>query len=375
MRAINVLYVVPSLKRTGPINQLFDLVANFGTDSVNPTVLALSHPKDESREHEFSAIGVPVINLNLPRLGSVIKGVSSAREAASAIQAQVVHTQGFRGDLVGAALSPNFPVFSTVHNFPQIDYSLRYGFLKGLVMSKIHMRLLRRFNRVVTVSQAAKENLDVHFKLPNSLAIPNGIDLSVYKEPNSDAKKAARVSLGLPLDGRIWISVGHLSDLKNPTMLIEAWKQKYAYSERNFLIFVGDGSDRAKCQEIAANTFSIMFSGRVNNVHEYLAASDVFLSASKTEGFHSAALEAMASGLPLVLSDIPAHREFFSNSGEIGTLFKVDDVENLRQSIDWIAASDLASLGARARESAVKNYAASRVSAMYVAAYKDEIIQ
>jgi len=69
--------------------------------------------------------------------------------------------------------------------------------------------------------------------------------------------------------------------------------------------------------------------GFVDNVADYLRAADIFVSASLTEGCPNAVMEAMACGLPVILSDIPPHREILSFNEKAGLLFTAGDTESL----------------------------------------------
>ncbi len=75
-------------------------------------------------------------------------------------------------------------------------------------------------------------------------------------------------------------------------------------------------------------------------MEDYLGAVDVFVSASLTEGCPNAVMEAMACGLPVVLSDIPAHREILAFDQRAGQMFPANDVAALSEIL-----SDMADTG------------------------------
>jgi glycosyltransferase involved in cell wall biosynthesis len=72
--------------------------------------------------------------------------------------------------------------------------------------------------------------------------------------------------------------------------------------------------------------------GFVDNIYEYYKAMDIFIISSRSEGFSLALLEAAASGLPIIASDIPGNNEFISN-GKTGLLFKMNKPGDLLMKI------------------------------------------
>ncbi|KII75256.1 glycosyltransferase family 4 protein, partial [Vibrio renipiscarius] len=70
---------------------------------------------------------------------------------------------------------------------------------------------------------------------------------------------------------------------------------------------------------------NILFLGNVDNVVDYLSLADVFIMFSKSEGFPNAVLEALSTGLPCILSNIPSHADVKEIMGDCITLIEEDD--------------------------------------------------
>ena len=137
--------------------------------------------------------------------------------------------------------------------------------------------------------------------------MPLPINCSLFKK---DAKKRAlmRCRLGIPDDEKVIICVGRFSDVKNQGFLINVMHYLEAKNSKDEyrLILVGDGENKKKVKEKAQMYEvydKIKFTGIVNDVYDYLNASDVFVLPSFYEGFPTVILEAVASGLPCVISD------------------------------------------------------------------------
>ena len=107
--------------------------------------------------------------------------------------------------------------------------------------------------------------------------------------------------------------------------------------------------------------------GRVENVDEYLQASDCLLSASRSEGLPNSVIEALAWGLPVILSDIPAHREIHRIEKNAGSLFALQNHQALAQLIEDFERSDITAYAARsiAAESLNANVMANHYQDLY----------
>lgn len=160
---------------------------------------------------------------------------------------------------------------------------------------------LKRFAAIIAVS---KKNRDFLIKRDPTLAskihyIPNGVDTRRFRPLD---RNECRDRLGLPLDEKIAIFVGHFIERKGPFQVLKAIRKIGVKG-----IFLGEGV----LQETGDD---VLFSGSVINddLHYWLNAADVFVLPSAAEGMSNAILEAMACGLPLVVSDLDFNREFLT---------------------------------------------------------------
>jgi N-acetyl-alpha-D-glucosaminyl L-malate synthase BshA len=125
------------------------------------------------------------------------------------------------------------------------------------------------------------------------------------------------------------------------------------------LVMVGDGPDRVVAEDETRRLgveSSVSFLGKVDNVAPLLASADLYLLPTESESFGLSALEALASGVPVIGTNAGGLPEVVRN-GETGFLFKVGDVEGmgtaalelLRNPEMWNAMSELGAADARAR--------------------------
>ncbi len=126
-----------------------------------------------------------------------------------------------------------------------------------------------------------------------------------------------------------------------------------------WLVMVGDGPDRPEAEDEARKLgveSRVHFPGKIDNVAPLLASADLFLLPSTSESFGLSALEALASGVPVVGTNAGGMPEVVRN-GETGFLCEVGDIEGMaRASLSiltdtkkWNAMSELGAADARAR--------------------------
>lgn len=231
------------------------------------------------------------------------------------------------------------------------------------------MPALATFDHVVFCSTSVKESLPPSFhwlrRGPTSI-IPNGADLTRIERNRAAGCDA---SDGDRSEFRIG-SVGRLISSKNWESLLAAFARAHASSWR--LACFGEGSQlaalRAFSERLSIDSI-VEFAGCIprNELFGRLWDLDVFVSMSYREGLPVSVLEAMACGLPVVLSDIPPHREIAQKTNVV-PLIDPDDAASLSSELSRIAAmSPIARrrLGQRCRRVVQQHYSAVAMVSRY----------
>ncbi len=318
----NLLYVVSTLKRSGPTNQLYNLIKYLDREKFYPHLITLSPEPEDSRWADYEALGINLYSLNLSRLRGFFDAKRELNKLIDSIKPDLIHTQGIRPDILSSQLSFKCPNIATIRNLPQQDYVMSYGSFLGRLMTWIHIRAMKDLFMCVGVSKAVSINLTENFSVSNTCAILNGVDVEVYNLVDSEEKQVLRKHISLPASGRVWISSGHLSERKDPLFLIRMWKEYLVDSPNDHLVFIGDGDEKERCEEESSGLENVHIVGRVKNVEVFLKASDYFVSSSHAEGLPNAVLEALACGLPVLLSDIGPHKEIWQLDPKIGEVYQ-----------------------------------------------------
>ena len=126
--------------------------------------------------------------------------------------------------------------------------------------------------------------------------------------------------------GRRWLAVGRLAPQKNFAMLLHAFAQAAAPTDR--LTILGDGPDRAALRNLAARLdIAAQFDlpGHVNPLDDWLANSDALLLSSDFEGVPAVVIEALAAGCPVIATDCSVSMRDLLDHGRLGTLVPIRD--------------------------------------------------
>lgn len=278
------------------------------------------------------------------------------------LEVDLIQSQGIRSDILISKLNNYRPRISTLRNYPELDYPMTYGTITGRLMLKQHIKALKSLNCCVGVSEAVTSNAKRKYGLNNMVIIHNGVETGYFYRVSAWKKWELRKKLNLPEKAVLWITTGHLTERKNPTFLIKVWQNFSIAKSNQHLVFIGDGNLSNLCRDAAGAAKNITFVGRTKDVASYLQAADFYLSASRAEGFPNAVLEAMACGLPALLSDIEPHQEIKSYNSEGVRLFRCDNEADLVDRIKDMLAADY-ELYADGASGAVEKHFSARIMA------------
>ena len=182
---------------------------------------------------------------------------------------------------------------------------------------RLFFGLLKRDDLVITVSKNQAKYTMERYKIPENLflTIYNGVDITYWKTPIPGFEyNELRELYALPHTAKVIVLTGTLRPEKNHVGAIRALRILHeTYKLKAYLLFVGGGPmlDNLKsfAKESELESF-VKFAGHQNDVRPFYWISDLFtLCSDRVETFSLAALEAMACGLPAVLTDIGGANE------------------------------------------------------------------
>ena len=261
-------------------------------------VVAVLSPHDADN-HPFirrlEALGVPFTRL-------VVGGRSYFREyralsnLVQRLQPQVVHTHGYRADLIGGlvARAHGIPTVSTVHGFTGARLRIRINErLQCLILRRAHAVIAVSLPLVERLAQAGVSRDRIHY-------VPNGF-LPIV---SSVARAEARDMLGIRTSGLVAGWVGRLSPEKGSDVMLDALAETPLSWQ---LAIIGDGPQRDILRNHADRlgvSDRVYWHGSIPSAGSLLSAFDAVVLSSRTEGTPITLLEAMHASVPIVATRV-----------------------------------------------------------------------
>jgi glycosyltransferase involved in cell wall biosynthesis len=332
---LKVLHVINTLSAGGAERHLLNLSRELRRRGVEVVIACLREtvPGSRSLRPEFEREGARVVDLEatdrfawrfLARVPGLIQ-----RE-----RPDILHTHLPRADIGGVLWRRlgHLPWVCSVHDIHSASWDPTWAI-------PLVSRLWRRADHVIAISEAVSAWLEQECRVPaaRTTAIHYGIETQPFQAP---ARPQAR-TLG-PIIG----VVGRLEPRKGHETLIRAMPAVLARFPNASLRIAGhdhQGYESTLKRLVAELSLGerVTFVGYEHDVPRFLADVDVFALASRAEGFGQAVIEAMASGLPVVVSKLAPFDEIVRD-GQSGRLAEVDSPAAFAEAICAVAADPAA---------------------------------
>ena len=328
MDSIQTIHVIYRLDTGGLQNGIVNLINNMDTSKFENAICCLTQGGDFEKRLNKNIKVSKMFKKPGNDYQLYIKLIKYLKE----IKPTIVHTRNWAGmDGIIAAKIAGVPIIvHGEHGFEITDLTgqnKKRKFIRKLVLSTM-------IDKIVTVSKNLKNRLinEIKIKPEKIIHIPNGVDTNKF---NIYKKEFIRKKFGFKKEDFIIGIVARLDPIKNHKTLIFAFKEIVTIHPNTNLAIVGDGSLRNKLEN---QTYQlgiknkVIFMGERDDVPEILKTFDIFVLPSLNEGMSNTILEAMATGIPVIASNVGGNPELVID-GETGFLFPTNDVESLVQKI------------------------------------------
>ncbi len=366
-----VVYLITNCKNSGPMNQTLNIIKNLDRNLFQPIIVTLFlEDLANSVIQRFLDIVPEFYCLNMGKISSIFTGKKQVACLLGTLKPDLIVGLGMPPYRMSLGYKKAAHLV-TLRNYCYQDYPDKYGKIIGKFLAWNDMTLIKRLSREGEKFLVCSESLAKLYKEKDSLNIDfirNGVDISKYRPIDQIAKKAIRGKLGLPIDKTILSYAGQFNERKDQQFAITGLLN-IRNNDNLFMILMGDGPCLEMLKSLYGGDSHFLFTGNINNVSEYLQASDLYVSTSKSEGMPNGVLEAMATGLPVLLSDIPQHLEVLEVGDSYGISYHIGDMDDFVQKLGKILECDLNGIGKKACQIANNDFSATSMSKQYQEVY------
>jgi glycosyltransferase involved in cell wall biosynthesis len=225
-----------------------------------------------------------------------------------------------------------------------VFHSTRLHSLKERLQMLFYARLFNRCDLLVYVCESQRQFWRRQGLHPPDTVIYNGIDTDTFTDRyTEEQKRALRSSLEFGPEDYVIGLCSALRPEKAPADLLQAIGRLRGQGIPAKALFIGDGPERARVQQSAERLglrAHVRITGLQQDVRPFTACCDVMTLVSHSETFSLAALEAMALGKPVVLSDVGGAAELLTPA-EHGFLFQPADIEALAGHLKTLTSPEM----------------------------------
>jgi glycosyltransferase involved in cell wall biosynthesis/dTDP-4-amino-4,6-dideoxygalactose transaminase len=289
----------------------------------------------------------------------------------------ILHTHNYKANFIGllAAKRAKIPIVATLHGYIGNGRKLRF-------YETLDRFILRYFNKVILVDDGLKKwfkNGSVKYEVIN-----NGIKIDGTQRHPSTALGAGKITrsqvktkLGIDENDLVIGTVGRLSEEKGHKYLIEAFAKLAKEFPDIRLLIVGDGELRKELEKLSETLGlkeKVTFVGFQEDVAQYYALMDIYVSPSLVEHFPMSILEAMSFGKAVVATDVGGTSKLIKKNA--GILIKPASSEEIYTALlKLINAVELRkALGESARRFVKENFSLEKMLCSYRKVYKDVLV-
>lgn len=357
-----VIHVIHSLSRGGSENALLRAIQKINGEHLFITL----YSKGEMYQ-EYTENSIKVININQKNIFDR-NAIDKTKTIIADFKPNLIITNLLHADIFGRLVlkkvtnTPIIPYLQTTYNFRRyLPARLFEGLTKYLV------------KEYLANSQSVKKYYVERYNIDSKkiYVVPNGIEISNYDSSKANTKLIRTLNLR---NRTVITCVANLLPNKGHRYLLEAFEKIFIKYPDVKLLICGDGVERNNLINQIKNYRSksnIIFLGKRSDVPSILRISDIFVLPTLFEGMSNAIMEAMASRLPVITTDIEENRELIEHK-KSGLLCPIKNSSSIAYWIDELVNDKnlRSSLGNNAHAVIEKNYRIDRVAKMWETYYE-----
>ncbi|MDP2052584.1 MAG: glycosyltransferase [Acidobacteriota bacterium] len=351
---MRILRVITRLNIGGPSIQALALTSRLANRGATTTLI---HGRLGDGEGDMRYLAAPEASLQfVPTLQRPIAPIDDLRtlqalyRAMRAFKPTLVHTHMAKAGLLGrlAATAYNLtrgdaPRALVVHTYHGHVLEGYFSRPKTAMFIGLERLMAWLSDAIIAISPAIQADLlgTYHIGRPEQYrVVPLGFELGAFAAVDTAARQRARADLKIPADAPVLATVGRLTAIKNYSLLLEAAQLVADTRPGLVVLLAGDGELRGDLEAQAARlgiAVNVRFLGWRRDLPAIYAATDVFALTSRNEGTPVALIEAMATGVPGVSTDVGGVGDVIASSS-MGIKVPLDDPRALAAAVERLFA-------------------------------------
>lgn len=285
-------------------------------------------------QYDVKPIIIPELIRN-PNPASDRKAYLKIKAIIEEFKPDIVHTHASKAGVLGRKAAISCGVKTIVHTYHGHVFHSYFGKFKTFLIKSLEKNLAKKSTGIVAISHLQKEELVKKFRICAAHkvnVIPLGFDLSSFLQDNPAKRAKVRNEYNIEAGDVAIAIVGRLAPIKNHSFFLKVIEQLLEKGVLNIKVFiVGDGSER-KLIEKMSNSLNdkygqiIILTSWVFDIATFNKGMDIVCLTSDNEGTPVSLIEAQASGLPVISTDVGGVRDIVLD-GESGFITTLGDAE------------------------------------------------
>ncbi len=267
----------------------------------------------------------PIVIPEMGRAIRPIQDIKTYKKIAQIIEdfrPDIVHTHASKAGAIGRIAAIKKRVKVIVHTFHGHVFHSYFNSLKTNIFINLERQLARHTSQVIAISDTQKKELSQMFRIgtPEKFTvIPLGFDLSRFRENRLEKRKEFRAKYNLCKEDIAIGIIGRLARVKNHTLFLKAVAKVQNRSTKNIRVFIiGDGElkrdliktcqdnhlDHCVARKDRTATATVTFTSWIKQIDTVYPGLDIVAMTSLNEGTPVCLIEAQASGVPIVATNV-----------------------------------------------------------------------
>lgn len=263
------------------------------------------------KEYDVEPLLVPEMKRE-PNLKSDRLALKKIKTIIQEFKPDIVHTHASKAGAIGrkAAFSCNVPV--VVHTFHGHVFHSYFGKVKTTLFKNIERYLAKKSSGIIAISNLQKKELCEEHKITSMEkmeVIPLGFDLKKFQHNYTGKRKSTRLKYEISDDCIALCIIGRLAPVKDHFFFLDVIEELSKKTERKIKIFiVGDGELKSEIEnrvtQLQTQGINIVMTSWIFDIASFNAGMDIMCLTSKNEGTPVSLIEAQASNLPVISTDV-----------------------------------------------------------------------